>query len=741
MASSSDRSKLRNWLPGTLGVVVLFGLAGYAGLSQGQREQAPAAATSSEQPAAEAAKPASQTVAKATPAETKAAPAQTKAAPAETKAASPASAAPKAAAPAETKAAAVAPKAAAPAESKSAAAPAAKADAGKADAKQPAHNHNMGHSMAQAPAAPSAPAKAPAGADAVKVAATTVDGDATRGRQVFKKCQACHSMQAGKNMLGPSLAGIVGMKAGEVPNYSFSQAMKQSGITWTPEKLDAYLQDPQKVVPGNKMPFPGLKTDSDRTDVIAFLAATPAAAAAAPAASGAPAAAPDAAPAPAAAAPAGQAPARAVTAYLSDAKYTLRSGIAEGRMVFIGIGGTIDGKVNPILTAVEGQVVQVTLINGEGTEHDIVFPDQDARSPRVVSKGASTSIVFRAGKAGDFLYYCDVPGHRLAGMEGQFLVTATPSAQVTVEADISRQPTDLPPPIGKRDPKTVRVDLLTVEMEGRLAEGTTFGYWTFNGKVPGPFVRVRVGDTVEVHLKNAADSNMIHSVDFHAATGPGGGAAALQVDPGKEKSMSFKALKPGLYVYHCATPMVAEHIANGMYGLILVEPEEGLPPVDHEFYVMQGEIYTDAPYGQHGSQEFSVEKLLAEKPEYFVFNGSVGAITKLHPLHAKVGETVRLYFGVGGPNFTSSFHVIGEIFDKVYNLGGVTSEPLKDIQTVTVPPGGAVVTEFKLDVPGGYTLVDHALSRAERGLAGMLVVEGEPNPNIYDGVVEPGMGH
>lgn len=711
MASPSDRSSLKNWLPGVAGVTILFALAGYAGVSQGHREQAPtetAAATTSTKPEQPAAKVA---------AETKSA-AETKAAPVK-------------AAQVDTKSAPTTAKAAAPAQAPAASTPAAKvaaAPAAPAPAASPhAHGHDMSK-MAQAPAVKPAPA--------AKVAATAVEGDVAHGRQVFKKCQACHSMQPGKNLLGPSLAGIIGTKAGEVANYSFSTAMKQSGITWTPEKLDAYLADPQKVVPGNKMPFPGLKTDSDRTDVIAFLAssaeAAPAAAAAAPAAPAANAA---------AHAPAPQAASRPVTAYLSDAKYTLRSGIADGRMVFLGIGGAIDGKVNPILTAVEGQVVQVTLINGEGTEHDIVFPNQDARSPRVVSKGASTSIVFRAGKAGDFLYYCDVPGHRLAGMEGQFLVTATPSAQVTVEADISRPPTDLPPPIGKRDPKTVRLDLLTVEMEGRLAEGTTFGYWTFNGKVPGPFVRVRVGDTVDVHLKNAAESNMIHSVDFHAATGPGGGAAALQVDPGKEKSMSFKALKPGLYVYHCATPMVAEHIANGMYGMILVEPEEGLPPVDHEFYIMQGEIYTDAAYGQRGSQEFSVEKLLAEKPEYFVFNGSVGAITKLHPLHAKVGETVRLYFGVGGPNFTSSFHVIGEIFDKVYNLGGVTSAPLHDIQTVTVPPGGAVITEFKLDVPGGYTIVDHALSRAERGLAGMLVVEGEPNPDIYNGVVEPGMGH
>lgn len=205
--------------------------------------------------------------------------------------------------------------------------------------------------------------------------------------------------------------------------------------------------------------------------------------------------------------------------------------------------------------------------------------------------------------------------------------------------------------------------------------------------------------------------------------------------------MTWKALVPGLYVYHCATPMVAEHIANGMYGLILVEPEGGLPPVDHEFYVMQGEIYSDLPYGQHGSAEFSVEKLLGERPEYFVLNGSVGALSRLHPLQAKVGETVRIFFGVGGPNYTSSFHVIGEIFDKVYLLGGLYAPALEGIQTVTVPPGGAVITEFKTQVPGNYTLVDHALARAERGLLGILSVEGAPNPEIYNGQVTPGMGH
>ena len=603
-------------------------------------------------------------------------------------------------------------------------------------------DHAAMHKMAAAE--PQAQAPTPSGA----AAAPPAGGDPAAGRLVFRKCQACHSMEPGKTLLGPSLAGILGRKAGADANYNYSPAMKQANVVWDAKSLDAYLADPQKVVPGNKMPFPGLKTEQDRADVIAFFAGAGGGAQAAAAASGnvaAPAREAPSSPSQASTQPQpNQAPQPAPSAgvtYVPDANYTLRSGIAEGRMVYIGVGGAIDGKVNPILTASEGQVVQLTLINGEGAEHDIVFPDQNAKSPRVTGKGASTTIAFRASKAGDFIYFCSVPGHQLAGMQGQFIVTTRPAPQTLVEADISREPTDLPPPVGKREPQTVRVDLVSVEVEGRLAEGTTFGYWTFNGKVPGPFIRVRVGDTIDIHLKNSADSAMIHSVDFHAATGPGGGAAALQVDPGHEKSMTWKALVPGLYVYHCATPMVSEHIANGMYGLILVEPEEGLPPADHEFYVMQGEIYTDVPYGQHGSAEFSVEKLLNERPEYFVFNGSVGALSKLHPLQAKVGDNVRIFFGVGGPNFTSSFHVIGEIFDKVYALGGVLSQPIEGIQTVSVAPGGAVITEFKTKVPGNYTLVDHALARAERGLLGVLHVEGPPNPEIFNGQVMSGMGH
>jgi len=311
----------------------------------------------------------------------------------------------------------------------------------------------------------------------------------------------------------------------------------------------------------------------------------------------------------------------------------------------------------------------------------------------------------------------------------------------TTGADIVRDPTDLPTPIEPREPTTVVINLEAIEVEGQLADGTTYTYWIFNGAVPAPFFRVRLGDTIEVHMKNSTGSIMNHSVDFHAVTGPGGGAVMTQTEPGKETMFTAKAINPGLFVYHCATPMVANHISNGMYGLILVEPEGGLPPVDREFYVMQGEVYTAGKFGELGHQATDTEKLLSENPEYFVFNGAVGSLTTQKPLNANVGETVRIFFGVGGPNFTSSFHVIGEIFDRVYDQASLTAAPLTDVQTTLVPPGGATMVEFGLEVPGRYILVDHALSRLQRGLAGFLIVEGDENPEIFNGTPMPGGGH
>jgi nitrite reductase (NO-forming) len=356
------------------------------------------------------------------------------------------------------------------------------------------------------------------------------------------------------------------------------------------------------------------------------------------------------------------------------------------------------------------------------------------RTPRFPGRKPllATAALVALGAAAALIQPPPAGAHEQAAPPAAAHAHAHPAINGSPEApiDVTRSPTDLPGPIGKRGPQRVKVSLDTVEVTGQLADGATYHYWTFDRKVPGPFIRVRVGDTVEVALKNHDDSNVVHNVDFHAVTGPGGGAKATEAAPGETRGFEFKALNPGLYVYHCATPMVAQHIANGMYGLILVEPEGGLPKVDREFYVMQGEIYTEKPFGAQGHLEESYDKLLGERPEYFLFNGAADALKKT-PLKAKVGETVRIYFGVGGPNFTSSFHVIGEIFDKVYPMGSLTSALLKDVQTITTPPGGANAVEFKLEVPGKYVLVDHALSRAERGLAGVLEVDGPENPNVF----------
>jgi len=417
--------------------------------------------------------------------------------------------------------------------------------------------------------------------------------------------------------------------------------------------------------------------------------------------------------------------------YQADITFTLRTAVAEGKLVYIGQGGDIDGQVNPTLRVPENALVQVNLINGDGALHDVVAEAFDARSDQVSGKEASTVLLLRTGKAGEFFYWCSVPGHRAAGMEGRILV-GDPEPEAAGEGlDLTHPPGSLPAPIGGRAARHVSVDLHTTEKVGHLANGTRYKFWTFNNTVPGPFLRVRQGDQVTVKLHNDKTSTMVHSVDFHAVTGPGGGAEVTQAAPGKTESFTFKAFKPGLYVYHCATPMVAHHISNGMYGLILVEPAGGLKPVDKEFYVMQGELYTTERHGQRGDLSFSLQKMLNEQPEYYVFNGASDALTATHRMEAEVGDTVRLFFGVGGPNATSSFHVIGEMFDRVYHEGSLTSAPLKDVQTTTVAPGGATMVEFQVDYPGRYILVDHALARMERGLAGFLYVNGDADDTLF----------
>ena len=297
---------------------------------------------------------------------------------------------------------------------------------------------------------------------------------------------------------------------------------------------------------------------------------------------------------------------------------------------------------------------------------------------------------------------------------------------------------NVPPPITRRTPALVRVNLVTQEVDGDVMPGldepTRYHFWTFNGHVPGPFIRVRVGDTIEVHLTNPATNGMAHDIDLHAVSGPGGGAAVTLAQPGETKVARFKMRFPGLFAYHCAAPPVTDHIANGMYGLILVEPAEGMPKADKEFYVMQGELYTKEEFGFEGMTHYDSDKAADEKPTYIVFNGKWGSLNDDNALQAKTGERVRIYFGNGGPNKTSSFHVIGALFEKLYREGGgLPDHPEINVQTTSVPPGSGSIVEFTPVVPGNYTLVDHAIFRIQKGASGTLHVTGPANPEVYSG--------
>lgn len=290
----------------------------------------------------------------------------------------------------------------------------------------------------------------------------------------------------------------------------------------------------------------------------------------------------------------------------------------------------------------------------------------------------------------------------------------------------------VPPPIQRSHPAKVIVNMEVVEKNMRLADGVEYNFWTFGGGVPGPFIRVREDDLVEFHLHNHPDNKLPHNIDLHAVTGPGGGAASSFTAPGHSSRFSFKVLNPGLYVYHCATAPVGMHVANGMYGLILVEPKAGLPKVDREFYVVQSEFYTVGGYGDQGLQPFSMEKAVDERADYVVFNGSVGSMVGDNALRANVGETIRLFVGNGGPNLVSSFHVIGEIFDNVYMEGGLMKN--YNVQTTLVPAGGSAITEFRIEVPGTYILVDHSIFRAfNKGAVGMIKVDGDEDRLVYSG--------
>ena len=324
-----------------------------------------------------------------------------------------------------------------------------------------------------------------------------------------------------------------------------------------------------------------------------------------------------------------------------------------------------------------------------------------------------------------------------AGVNTKTVVPAQPAAvaqahdlgQPITAKDISRAATDVPSPITRTTPTTVRVDLTTQEVIAPLTNGSTYHYWTFNSTVPGPMLRVMQGDTVDMHIANASGSAWPHSIDLHAVSGPGGGSTFTQTIPGADTHFSFKALNPGLYIYHCATPPVPDHVANGMFGMILVEPPGGLPKVDHEYYVMQSEIYTQQPFGAKGDLQYNPQAMNAEQPTYFVFNGRPQSIYGPTALQALVGDRIRLFFGVGTFK-PSNFHVIGAIFDNVYPEGGIGGPLERNIGLTTVPAGGTTIAELSFKVPGTYLIVDHSLNRTTLGALGQIIVTGEAVPGV-----------
>jgi nitrite reductase (NO-forming) len=308
--------------------------------------------------------------------------------------------------------------------------------------------------------------------------------------------------------------------------------------------------------------------------------------------------------------------------------------------------------------------------------------------------------------------------------------TATPAP---VTAARLPQPSVVPPVV-QRAPQTIRVALEAREVTGLLAEGIGYTYWTFGGTVPGPMIRVRQGDTVELTLTNAADSKAAHSIDLQAVSGPGGGGDVTLVAPGQSKTFSFQALTAGVFVYQSGSDPLPQQVASGMYGLIVVEPPEGLPAVDREIYLMQGELYLDGERDERGQRAFSAEQALAADPDYVIFNGSVDALTGANALRANTGETVRLFFGVAGPSHGSRLHISGAIFDRVALEGtplGDQSRWTTNVPGVSVPVGGTAILELRAEVPGRYRLTDSGLGHAQRGAVAELIIEGSENPAVF----------
>jgi nitrite reductase (NO-forming) len=272
------------------------------------------------------------------------------------------------------------------------------------------------------------------------------------------------------------------------------------------------------------------------------------------------------------------------------------------------------------------------------------------------------------------------------------------------------------PPIPPGD--LVRVQMTLKDMTVQIAPGVEYKTWAFDGHgAPGPIVHVREGQTVEMTLTNGG--TIPHSIDFHAARiAPD--RAFRDAKPGESFTFRFTATDPGVYMYHCGTKPVLAHIANGMYGAIVVSPAKPLPKADHEYVIVGSEWYMSND-GITEPASLNMDKARAMQPDWATFNGYASQYVT-HPFTSDPGDTVRFYVVAAGPTHNINFHVVGTIFDRAWVNSDLTSPPQQGVQTVVVPAGGGAVFDVKVDDPGTYPVVSHAFAHVDLGQVGILKV-------------------
>lgn len=379
-------------------------------------------------------------------------------------------------------------------------------------------------------------------------------------------------------------------------------------------------------------------------------------------------------------------------------------------------------------------VYTVMFRNTGAIAHDLTFAD-GTKLPAEPGQMATGTVTIPAGGT---TFSCTVPGHAAAGMTGTVTVAgaaASPSGDShggpAPSTDVAADPSA--PPYVLRDPTapplmTGTIHDITLTVEEKLMTVAT-GYqqmvWTFNGSVPGPVIRVKVGDKVRVHLKNPATNTLSHSVDFHASQ-VAWNDEMTSIKPGEEKEYDWTAEYAGVWMYHCGTAPALHHIANGMYGMVIVEPAAGLPKVDKEFAIVQSEWYL-GPQGQ--PTDLTKASAGAPAPDFVMFNG-VANQYKDHPIQVNTGKRVRIFLLDAGPNIDSSFHIVGTIFDTVTKEGihlVKGNDGSWGSQAVDLSPAQGAIIEFQTAEDGLYPMVTHAFNFVGRGALG-LFQSGDGNP-------------